>query len=313
MAFDLAALCLLVVFIALGVWRGAFAGSLRVATVAAAYVAGWLAATRLAKLVALLSGGTRLTAAVCLGSGAFLFVYLAGTVTSALLIRMERERRADQPRGAFDRFGGACFGALQACLSLLLLAVLGSVLDAAYRAGLPQGMDAGHSFLVASTRQVVAEGLGGVLGDGPGARLAVKLVANPGDALVSLRGLLGSGPLSRLQQDGVFWEMLGSNQLDAALARTSFFQLMHDDETRARLADLGLVPAAAREDPEAFRAAVRTSLTTAAPRIQAIRDDPALAQLAADPEVQSALQSGNGIALLGRPEFRELMDRALSD
>jgi hypothetical protein len=248
-----------------------------------------------------------------LGAGTFALVYLAGSIISALLIRAERERRADQPRGAFDRFGGACFGAVQAGLAILLLAVLGSVLDAAYRAGLPQGVDASHSFLVGSTRQVVATGLGNVMGDGPGAKLAVKLVADPGDALTSLQKLLASPPFARLQQDGLFWELVASNDLDEALGRTSFFQLEHDDETRARLADLGLVPEAARADPNAFRAALRETLAAAAPRIGAIRNDPAVTELASDPDVRSALESGDGLSLLSHPQFRTLVDRVMRD
>ena len=160
---------------------------------------------------------------------------------------------------------------------------------------------------------VVANGLGRVLGDGPGSQLAVKLVANPGDALGSLRQLLASPPFARLQQDSEFWEMLGSGDVDLALGRTSFFQLMHDDATRARLADLGLVPEAARSDPNAFRTALRTTLEAAAPRIRAIRSDPAITQLASDPEVQHALDGGNGMALLAHPGFRELLDRIMRD
>jgi uncharacterized membrane protein required for colicin V production len=311
--FDAVGLAILISFVALGAFRGTFAGFLRVATVAAAYASGFLAATRLGKVAALLSGSSRLIAAMLVGAAVFAFVYLAGSVVSALLIRWERERRADHPRGAFDRFGGACFGGLQAALALLLLAVLGSVLDAAYRAGLPQGIDASHSLLVGSTRVVVASGLGRVLGDGPGSQLAVKLVANPGDALSSLRQLLASPPFARLQKDGDFWELLGTGEVDGALARTSFFQLMHDDATRAQLADLGLVPEAARADPNAFRAALRDTLGAAAPRIQAIRSDPEVAQLASDPQVRSALDGGNGIALLAHPGFRTLVDRVMRD
>ena len=313
MVFDAVGLAILIALVALGAFRGAFAGFLRVANVAAAYAAGFLAATRLGKVVAILSGSSHVIAAMLLGAGVFAFVYVAGAVVSALLIRWERERRADHPRGALDRFGGACFGGLQAALALLLLAVLGSVLDAAYRAGLPQGIDASHSLLVGSTRVVVADGLGRLLGDGPGSQLAVKLVANPGDALGSLRELLGSPPFARLQQDSEFWELIGDANVDGALGRTSFFQLMHDDGTRARLADLGLVPEAARSDPNAFRAALRDTLSAAAPRIHAIRSDPEIAQLASDPQVQSAFSGGNGIALLAHPGFRELLDRALRD
>jgi hypothetical protein len=73
-----------------------------------------------------------------------------------------------------------------------LLAVFGSVLDAAYRAGLPQGVDQSGSYLIASTRKVVAHGVGAALGDGPGSKLAVRLVDDPGQALVSARDLLAS-------------------------------------------------------------------------------------------------------------------------
>ncbi len=313
MLFDAIALGLAVLFTGLGALRGTLAGFLRVATLASAYVSGYLAATRLSAVAALLAGSSRLGAAVILGSGAFLAVYLAGSIVSALLIRAERERRADQPRGPYDRFGGACFGALQAGLALLLLAVFGSVLDAAYRAGLPQGMDQSGSFLIGSTRRVVASGIGAALGDGPGAKLAVKLVADPGQALQSAQQLLAGPRFAKLQEDSLFWKMLADGDVDGALARTSFFQLMHDEETRAKLADLGLVPEEARGDPQAFRASLRASLAGAAPRIRAIRDDPGLAELASDPDIQRAVESGNGVALLAHPQLRALIDRVLRD
>ncbi len=311
MLFDGIAVALALTFVALGAFRGTLAGFLRVATLACAYLAGYLAATRVAKVVALLAGTSKLVAALALGGAAFSVVYLMGAIISALVIRYEREHRADQPRGGYDRFGGACFGALQAGLALLLLAVLGSVLDAAYRMGLPQGLDQSGSFLVASTRRVVASGIGAAMGDGPGSKLAVQLVADPGRALQSAQQLLAGPRFEALQGDAIFWDLLARGAIDAALARTSFFQLMHDDATRASLADLGVVPETARSDPEAFRASMRASLTAAAPRIRAIRDDPAIAELAADPDVQEALGSGNGIALLSHPQMRALVDRVL--
>jgi uncharacterized membrane protein required for colicin V production len=309
--FDAIAIALAVVFIAVGAFRGTLAGFLRVATLACAYLAGYLAATKVAVLVALLAGTSKLLAALALGSAAFGIVYVMGAIVSALVIRYERDHRADRPRSGYDRFGGACFGALQAGLALLLLAVLGSVLDAGYRMGLPQGMDQSGSFLVGSTRRIVASGIGAAMGDGPGSKLAVQLVADPGHALQSAQQLLAGPRFEALQADSLFWDLLGRGEVDAALARTSFFQLMHDDATRATLTDLGVVPEAARSDPQAFRAAMRASLTAAAPRIRAIRNDPAIAQLAADPEVQQALGSGNGIALLSHPQMRALVDRVL--
>jgi hypothetical protein len=309
--FDSIAVVLALIFIALGAFRGTLAGFLRVATVACAYLAGYFAASKLSTVVALLAGMSKLGVAALLGSAAFAVVYLMGAVLSAVLIRVERERRADRPRSGYDRAGGACFGALQAGLALLLLAVLGSVLDAAYRMGLPQGMDQSGSFLVGSTRQVVASGIGAAMGDGPGSKLAVKLVADPGRALQSAQQLLAGPRFAALQADPLFWDLLSSGQIDAALARTSFFQLMHDDATRASMADLGLVPDEARSDPQAFRASMRDSLTAAAPRIRAIRNDPAIAELAADPDVQAALDSGDSLALLSHPQMRSLIDRVM--
>ncbi|MFI5317893.1 MAG: hypothetical protein ACHQ6T_19510, partial [Myxococcota bacterium] len=169
------------------------------------------------------------------------------------------------------------------------------------------------SFLIGSTRRAVATGIGAALGDGPGAQLAAKLVADPGQALLSAQQLLAGPRFLRLQEDSVFWELLADGDLDGALARNSFFQLMHDDETRAKLADLGLVPEDARRDPQAFQSSIRASLRTAAPRIRAIRADPALAELAANPEIQNAVASGNGVALLAQPQMRALIDRVLRD
>ena len=315
MLFDLLALAILAVFVVLGAFRGTLAGFLRLFTLGLAYGASFLAATNFAKAVAVLTGFTHLGAAVLVGSSVFLFVYVVGSIGSMLLIRAERDRRDDAPRGAYDRFGGACFGALQAGLAILLLAVLGSVLDAAYRAGLPQGIDQSGSYLVAATRRVAATGVGAALGDGPGAKLAVRLIEDPGKALVSAQQLLASPRFAKLQQDALFWDLAcsGELQIDAALNRRSFLELQYDDGMRAQLADLGLVPEPARDDPEAFRAAMRSSLAQIGPRIRAIRSDPALAELAQDPDVKSAIESGNGVALLSHPDFRALVGRVIRD
>jgi len=311
--FDAIGLALAAVFVGLGAWRGAFAGFLRLFTVVLAYLAGYLVAATFGRVLALLTGMPRLAASVALGAAAFTLVYLVGGIVSSLLIRAERERRDEGPRGTYDRVGGACFGMVQGCVALLLLAVLGSVLDAAYRAGLPQGMDQSQSFLVASTRRVVASGVETALGDSPGAKLAVKLIADPGQALSSAQGILAGPRFAELQSDTLFWDWVAEGQVDRALTRDSFSALMRDDPTRAGLADLGLVPEAARKDPEAFRAAMRETLETAGPRIRAIRNDPAIAQLADDPEVRRAIQAGDHAALLANPRVRALINRVMHD
>jgi hypothetical protein len=314
MLFDGLALGVLAVFTALGAWRGWLAGLLRVATLFAAYAAGIGAAAKLASLVALLAGISRLASGAIVASSAFLFVYLAGSVASMLAIRAERARRGELPRSGFDRLGGAFFGAGQAALALLLLGMLGSFLDAAHSAGLPTGSEsAGESLLVGSTRAVVAAGVSAAVGDGPGGSLAVKLVSDPGSAVVSTQELLAHPRIADLQQDALFWQYVSTGEIDLALRRGSFAAIRLDPEIRGRLGDLGLVSPEAREDADTFGEEVRASLSEIAPRIRAIRDDPALAELAARPEIQAALRNGDSFALLTHPDFRRLVDRALRD
>ena len=139
MLFDALALGMLVIFVALGAHRGTLAGFLRVATLFCAYAAGLFAAAKFAHLISILSGNSRLLSGAMAGTGLFLVVYVALSIVSAVLIHRERAGRDDEPRSGYDRAGGAFFGAGQAVLALLLLGVLGSFLDAAYAAGLPQG------------------------------------------------------------------------------------------------------------------------------------------------------------------------------
>jgi hypothetical protein len=87
--------------------------------------------------------------------------------------------------------------------------------------------------------------------------------------------------------------------------------IRYDAELRGQLADLGVVSEAARGDVDAFRAEIEATLLEVAPRIQAIRNDPGLAELAAKPEIQAAIQNGDSLALIAHPDFRKLVDRAL--
>ncbi len=314
MLFDLIALAVLVVFIALGALRGTFAGFLRVATLACAYAAGIFGAAYLGTLVSVLSGSSRLMATALAGAACFLFVYFVLSVLSAIAIRYERAHRDDAPRGGVDRTGGAIFGALQACLALLLLGVLGSFLDAAHEAGLPQGSDAAeNSFLVGSTQKVVAAGVGAAMGGSPGGKVAVRLASDPGAALTSTQKVLAHPRVMKLFEDALFWQYVSTGEVDLALGRSSFFAVIHDDELRGELADLGVVDEDARTDPEAFRAQMSETFTRIAPRLRALREDPALAELAAKPEIQDALERGDTMALLAHPDFRRLIDRALKD
>ncbi len=318
MLFDLVALGILAVFMALGAWRGSLAGFLRLATLFCAYAAGLVVATKLAALVALFAGLSQIAAGALSGSAAFLLVYVIGSVSSAILIRHERNRRGDFPRGGFDRLGGAFFGAGQAVLALLLLGVLGSFLDAASTAGVAPGGAAGSaaagasdSYLVGSARRVVAAGVSAAVGKKPGGGLAVKLASNPGAAVASAQALLLHPRMVALQEDALFWQYVSTGEVNLALDRSSFSAIRYDAHLRGQLANLGVVGESARNDVDAFRAEIEAILLEVAPRIQAIRNDPALAQLAAKPEVQAAIERGDTLALVADPDFRRLVDRAL--
>jgi hypothetical protein len=318
MLFDLAAAGILAVFMALGAWRGSLAGFLRLLTLFCAYAAGLVVATKFAALVALFTGLSRITAGALAGSAAFLVVYAIGSISSAILIRHERNQRGDFPRGGFDRLGGAFFGAGQAVLALLLLGVLGSFLDAANAAGVaPAGTAAGagasasDSYLVGSARRVVAAGVSAAVGKRPGGGLAVKLASNPGQAVAQTQALLQHPRVLSLQQDALFWQYVSTGEVGLALERSTFGMIRYDAELRGQLADLGVVSEAARGDVDAFRAEIEATLFEVAPRIQAIRNDPALAELAAKPGVQAAVRDGNTLALIADPDFRKLVDRAL--
>lgn len=316
MLFDLLALGILAVFTSLGAWRGTLAGFLRLATLFCAYAAGLLVATKLAALVALLTGMSRIAAGALAGSAAFLVVYVIGSVCSAILIRHERTRRDDFPRSGFDRLGGAFFGAGQALLALLLLGVLGSFLDAAHSAGVTQasaGASASDSYLVGSARRVVAAGVSAAVGKRPGGGLAVKLASNPGKAVTSAQALLAHPRVVALQEDALFWQYLSTGEVDLALTRSSWSVINYDEDLRAKLADLGVVSESARSDADAFRDEIHATLLEVAPRIQAIRNDPGLAELASKPEIQAAIKDGNSFALLAHPDFRRFVDRALRD
>lgn len=314
MLFDLIALAVLAVFIALGAMRGTLAGFLRVATLASAYVAGIFGARTLGTLVAVVTGSSRLIATALAGAGCFMAVYVLLSIASAIVIHFEKQRRDDVPRGGLDRTGGAVLGALQACLALLLLGILGSFLDAAYKAGLPQGSAAAEgSFLVGSAQKVVAAGIDAAMGGTPGGKLAVRLASDPGAALTSTQKLLAHPRVAKLFEDALFWQYLSTGEIEPALGRGTFFAVIHDDGLRAELADLGVVDDEARDSPDAFRAQMSATFAKLAPRLRALRQDPALAALAAKPEIQRAIERGDSMALLAHPDFRRLIDRALKD
>ena len=109
----------------------------------------------------------------------------------------------------------------------------------------------------------------------------------------------------------MFWTYVENGSVDAALNRASFVRLSRDDALRERLAELGLVGPDAAFDSRAFRATARDVLREVGPRLREVRHDPALQELMEDPDVVAAVQSGNHLALMTHPGFRDVVARVM--
>jgi hypothetical protein len=161
----------------------------------------------------------------------------------------------------------------------------------------------------------VQSGAQAVLGGEDGNPAAARLIADPVGTANQLQAVLETPSMSELRDDQLFWQYVSSGAIDAALNQASFMRATHDAELRKRVVELGVVPEAALDDPEAFRDATRDALEEVAPRLQAIQNDPAIqnsiSSLASDPAVQQALHEGNVLALATNPKIRELVNRVL--
>jgi hypothetical protein len=86
--------------------------------------------------------------------------------------------------------------------------------------------------------------------------------------------------------------------------------VVNDPEMRDKIAGLGLVSEEAAADPELFRHVMAAMLSQLGPRLKGLRDDPELYELARDPEVLQALETGNTFALLTHPGVQRVVARA---
>ena len=112
-----------------------------------------------------------------------------------------------------------------------------------------------------------------------------------------------------VQRDRLFWVLVENGAGERAIHQASFYEIVHDDEMRSWLADLGLVSAEAAADPAVFRDTMAETLAEAGPMLAKLRNDPELGKLAADPEIKALLESGDTFALATRPEIRRIVSR----
>ena len=313
MWLDAIALLLLGVFVGMGALRGALASFLGLASLGLAYAAALVAAPRLGPPVAETFGLPEPLGMPLAGTAAFLVTYLLAGIASAVLRRLER-RGHDVWRSPRDRFLGGVFGAVRGGLVVLLLAWLALWVDALRVTGTVESLPSIEgSSAAALTESVIEAGVEAALEDsGPAARLVASAAARPGRTLGEFQSLLEDSRIGDLQRDRMFWTYVENGAVDAAMNRSSMLAMSRDPALRQRLADLGLVDAAAADDPRAFRAEMRAVLEEVGPRIRRLREDPELQRMLEDPEVASMLQQGDTLGLMTHRGFRQLVARAAS-
>ncbi|MFT5444016.1 MAG: membrane protein required for colicin V production [Myxococcota bacterium] len=318
MILDVVLGCVLVAFVLLGTIRGALAAGTSVVSLLLGYGAGVYCAQRFAASLGARLDVSELIAGALAGSLGFMLALTVAGRLGSLLRGWDKDRLAGAGRGSADRLVGGLFGLVRGGLVVLLLAWLAIWLDAARDLGAIDRVDeipqTEGSRVAAMTRTAVAEAVTRVLvendkGSEPGALLMARLASNPGESLAGLREVLADDRVAQLQQDKLFWTLIENGASERALNRLSFYQVSHDDTMRQRLAQLGIVSAAAGKSVETFRDEARDVFDRVGPRLKGLREDPELQQLAANPEIVSLLESGDTLALLSRPEIQRLVDR----
>jgi uncharacterized membrane protein required for colicin V production len=309
MWLDALALFLLSLFIGVGVLRGALATAMGLVALGGSYATAIVAASRLGPLAAERLSLPEPLGMAAAGSIAFLvaFVVLGGI---AGMVR-RRERRRTTSRTPQDRFLGGVFGAVRGGLVVLLLCWLALWVDALRTTGtaeiLPEISD---STAAAVTGTVIEAGVAAALSDsGPSSRVVARIAAHPGVALTEVQGLVESPRIDQLRSDPMFWTYVENGAVDAAMNRGSFQRVIHDESLRHQMGALGLIEEDAAVDARAFRAAAGDLLRELGPRLKALRNDPELQRLVADPEVQDMLESGDTLALVSHPGFRQIVAR----
>lgn len=89
--------------------------------------------------------------------------------------------------------------------------------------------------------------------------------------------------------------------------------IVDDKELRGRFADLGLVPEEARADSGAFRDTMADVLARVGPSVKRLQEDPALEELARDPEIVALIENGDTFALLRQPRIQKLVDQVTAE
>jgi hypothetical protein len=240
------------------------------------------------------------------GSAGLVLVQLLVSALTRVL-RKPREELAPSSQAV-----GAVFGALRGALFALPLLWLAGFAEGARVTGVrPELPDMSGAMLPALGSGVLGAGAEQLLDTRePGPRVAVHLVKQPAATLEAFQGVVSDPRVVNLQRDGSFWRDVERGAVNAALAKPAARALVNDRRFRVKLRDAGVVSDEAVKDARHFELELALALAEIGPRLESVRNDPALEELLADPEVRASLQSGNTLALLRDPRFRALVSRA---
>jgi hypothetical protein len=308
MAFDILVMACLFAFAWLGAHRGALESAIRLGGLGFAYGLS---------LAAGAFGGAALAAATGLAGGlAALAAGVLGFITAQALVELAARsvRVPADELSDISRIGGSALGIARAGL-LLLPALWLAGFTESLRAN---GLDAAgalpdlSSSRAAGAGQAAASAVASrVAGEGGdlGSRVTLKFIAQPGEAISSAVAITSDPRIKVLQSDFSFWSDLGDGNVDAALARPTFADLVRDKALRQRFADLGLVPPAAAVDAQMFHDELAAVMREVAPRLAELKHDPEFQALLADESLRERARSGDTVALLSDPRLRAVVER----
>lgn len=309
MWFDLALVVLVGALAFGGFRRGGVEAGIRLAGLPLAYGA--------AVAAALFGGGaaaSTLGVAGWIGTvacGTLAFVAVHAVVGMAALHARRQIDWISQP----SRIAGACFGAARALVFAIPLLWLANLTEGARSSGVrPDLPDLSAAVLRSASEPVFEAGSELLLtGSEPSDRVAARFVAKPGIALAAAQDVLQDPRLRMLQSDPGFWSDVERGAVSHAMRRPTFRELARDASFRRKLGAFGLISDDAIRDPNAFELEMAQVFSQVAPRVAAIRTDPAFQKLMNDPELRRRLQQGEAMALLGHPGFRALIARSGED